>query len=276
MWPRHERRSALARAIAERGAYVLPVRLDDTDLEGLRPTVGYIDARRLGIENLVNAFVHKLSGGASAADTAIERTPRTPQEMQWVVDARPPGWEYLYFAGALLHERELLASKFRDHQMRYASGERSYVSDEEIPAYISRAANVATAISGSLGRVMSEEAQERAFGAPGEPGNAEEIRHLARRWTSVYERFLDWAADIRSTIVSNEYRRLLELLALFVEGPISQYREFVDDFVASVDRLPEHLSHGTPDEPLRIEMTLVLNIPDDVLADYEAEFDRLF
>ena len=45
MWTRHERRSALARALEQRSAYILPVRLDSTALDGLPPTVGYLDAR---------------------------------------------------------------------------------------------------------------------------------------------------------------------------------------------------------------------------------------
>jgi hypothetical protein len=44
MWTRHERRSVLARALEQRSAYVLPVRLDSTALDGLRPTLGYPDA----------------------------------------------------------------------------------------------------------------------------------------------------------------------------------------------------------------------------------------
>jgi hypothetical protein len=45
-WTRHELRSALARALTEREEYVLPVRLDDAELEGLLPTVAYLDLRR--------------------------------------------------------------------------------------------------------------------------------------------------------------------------------------------------------------------------------------
>jgi TIR domain len=43
-WPTHERRSALARALVDDG-YFLPVRLDDTEVPGLRATVAYIDGR---------------------------------------------------------------------------------------------------------------------------------------------------------------------------------------------------------------------------------------
>jgi hypothetical protein len=45
-WARHEGRAALARAVTERTEYVLPVRLDDTDLAGLLPTIAYLDLRR--------------------------------------------------------------------------------------------------------------------------------------------------------------------------------------------------------------------------------------
>ena len=40
-WPRHERRSALSRMIREQGEYILPVRFDDTPVDGLPEDVGY-------------------------------------------------------------------------------------------------------------------------------------------------------------------------------------------------------------------------------------------
>ncbi len=42
MWPRHERKCALARAIEQRVEYVLPARFDDTEIPGLLPTIGYL------------------------------------------------------------------------------------------------------------------------------------------------------------------------------------------------------------------------------------------
>jgi len=62
MWPRHERRSALARGLELSEPYVLPIRLDDTPLDGLRPTVGYLDARQVGPAGIVAAILGKLSG----------------------------------------------------------------------------------------------------------------------------------------------------------------------------------------------------------------------
>ncbi|MBA2619492.1 MAG: TIR domain-containing protein [Rubrobacter sp.] len=47
VWSRLERRAALARALTEDQAYILPARFDDTEITGLLPTVAYIDLRRL-------------------------------------------------------------------------------------------------------------------------------------------------------------------------------------------------------------------------------------
>ena len=61
-WPRLELRSAAARAFKENEEYILPIRLDDTEIEGLLPTVGYLDLREVSIEEVYQALVQKLSG----------------------------------------------------------------------------------------------------------------------------------------------------------------------------------------------------------------------
>lgn len=58
-WTRHERRSALARAI-EQDEYVLPARFDDTELDGLRPTVGYVDLSQYAPASLADLIAEKL------------------------------------------------------------------------------------------------------------------------------------------------------------------------------------------------------------------------
>lgn len=60
-WTNHERQSALARAMKERGkTYVLPIRVDDTDLPGLPPTVGYVSLRDRSIEEIADLLVKKV------------------------------------------------------------------------------------------------------------------------------------------------------------------------------------------------------------------------
>ena len=61
MWTTHERRSAQARAVQEKGQeYILPVRVDDTDLDGLPPTVGYISLNEYTVAQIAELLVKKL------------------------------------------------------------------------------------------------------------------------------------------------------------------------------------------------------------------------
>lgn len=61
MWTNHERRSAQARALEEKGAeYILPIRIDDTDVPGLPPTIGYLSLAELGIDKIAEMLLMKL------------------------------------------------------------------------------------------------------------------------------------------------------------------------------------------------------------------------
>jgi len=60
VWTNHERKSAQARALQENREYVLPVKLDDTDIPGIPPTIGYVDFRQISIEKLVKMTIEKV------------------------------------------------------------------------------------------------------------------------------------------------------------------------------------------------------------------------
>ena len=60
MWPRHERRAILSRAVEERGAYVLPVRFDDLEVPGLSRDLDYIRAENHSPAELAAMIAEKL------------------------------------------------------------------------------------------------------------------------------------------------------------------------------------------------------------------------
>jgi len=60
VWTSHERQSAQARAFKERKSYILPVRLDGTDIPGIRSTVAYIDGRTTRPRELASLVQKKL------------------------------------------------------------------------------------------------------------------------------------------------------------------------------------------------------------------------
>lgn len=60
IWTNHERKSALTRALGERNEYILPARFDDTEIPGIRPTLGYVDLTQKTPEQLGVLILQKL------------------------------------------------------------------------------------------------------------------------------------------------------------------------------------------------------------------------
>jgi hypothetical protein len=59
-WTTLERQSAQARALREGREYILPIRLDDTQIPGLPETVGYVSLSNTTIEQIVDMILRKL------------------------------------------------------------------------------------------------------------------------------------------------------------------------------------------------------------------------
>jgi hypothetical protein len=61
MWTSHERKSALARALEDRGReYILPIEVDATELPGLPPTIGRVSLRKYSIKETARMLIRKL------------------------------------------------------------------------------------------------------------------------------------------------------------------------------------------------------------------------
>ena len=57
----HERRSALARQVEERGdEYILPIEVEPADLDGLAPTIGRMKLGEHSIDEIASFLIEKL------------------------------------------------------------------------------------------------------------------------------------------------------------------------------------------------------------------------
>jgi hypothetical protein len=59
-WTKHELQHAQARSFGNDREYILPLRIDDTVLPGLAPTIGYLDIRKTKIVQVSAALLEKL------------------------------------------------------------------------------------------------------------------------------------------------------------------------------------------------------------------------
>jgi len=60
VWTNHEIKTAISRAINSSEEYILPARFDETEIEGIRPTIGYVNLNRLTPDELAEKIIKKL------------------------------------------------------------------------------------------------------------------------------------------------------------------------------------------------------------------------
>lgn len=60
LWTRHELKQAQARAFADNSEYILPLKLDETDIPGINPTVGYVSLKDHDMDSIARLIVNKI------------------------------------------------------------------------------------------------------------------------------------------------------------------------------------------------------------------------
>lgn len=79
-WPRLELQSAQDRALTASHEYILPLRLDDTELPGLPASVAYVDGRKLSVDAIVDLVLQKLGNLATRHSVANGKGCAVPSE----------------------------------------------------------------------------------------------------------------------------------------------------------------------------------------------------
>lgn len=190
---------------------------------------------------------------------ALTRTPRKDTELEQLINEKPPGWEYLLFAGTMYIEKLKIESKWHDFEMKYGRRTGLHFSDREAVTYLSNKwSDLAPAIDGAS-KALADDVRLKAFGPEGQPGDVDRIIHMAKHVVGAYEQMLDWAADLRGAGVSELLGNLYEAAAEASRQPISEFRDFVDSTVKQFDVIPSYFENDDPNkEPLRIESELHL------------------
>lgn len=269
MWPNVERQNAMATAAKQKSAYILPIRMDDTNLPGLLPTVGYLDARHEGLDGVVNIIREKL-GQERATASYTGRVPESQADIELLLALRPDFWEFWLYAGTLRLGLEALEDKYREYDLGFAALTGQSYFGRDAFDFLRTAPAQATAMMGNFTAVFSSEAQARAFGEPGEPGDAARIIHLSQRFLDTYEAFMDEAARIRGAALPDEFQKAQAAAAEFGAETVESIRNFIPHIVETMNGLPE-LAEGRSDdedEPLTLTLTIEATVDPDVMTRY--------
>lgn len=299
-WPQRELAGLAAREVDAGSKVILPVwhQVDRSYLVTRSPVL----ADRLGalsssgIEDVAEKLSVALERAAGRAPTSTSAepilqavassaasnlgfslgVPASEDERRRLLAARPPGWEYMLFAGVLLEGKNRLETKWHDHELRIPGGEKRTLDDDSaIVAYVRRETRWVRSQLEARMRVFDPTAQERAWGLPGEPGDQAYIEHFARHVLATYELLMDWCASIRNSSVPDEWTELVDLTARLVDPTVLQIRTFIDKAVEDLGRVPELVAqHRDGDPPIRIDLQLELAVDDKVVDAIPAAFER--
>ncbi|WDG17481.1 toll/interleukin-1 receptor domain-containing protein [Microbacterium sp. Clip185] len=261
-WTTLERRTILARALDQVTPYVLPVRLDDTILPGLRSTIAYIDGTRRSPADIAAAVGQKL--GAPDNSGRLRSTGQVPlneHEATLLLGERPGAWEYAYFAWRLREELRKHDSAYNDLRIGYVAT-AEYIADADLLSYLSGEISRNNATIKRLESMLQGDAQKDAFRYSGGPGDPKMIEHLAARMTDLWRQQVDWASGLQAKAYeSNQGREALLAVADIARHPIIDYRNFVELYAAEANRIQEAVLRG---ESVNARLPLKLTVPEEV------------
>jgi hypothetical protein len=256
---------------------VLPVwhNMDHDDVAEHSPLLaGRLAARTSGGIAHVASEILQVLTEAAANPPQIDRVPRTPEEETQLLLVRPEMWEYLLFASVMNREKAMLEPKYRDYELGFIRPSGPELDLQESFELVKTAFYGIRGLVSNVERVLGAAAQERAFGPEGTPGDPERIEHLGQRIVEIYEGLLDWAEKLRGAAVPDEFTRIVEVVVLMMDRPISTIRTFIDQTVKDMDRVPALLREPT-EEPVTVEASLVIDIDEAVMDSFSDEMDRL-
>jgi len=240
----------------------------------------YKHAKDLFPDLQINDLTPKIDRLLSALDPSykskpIEQVPRDEVTLKRLIDEKPDGWEYLYFASSLFLGRKRLENLYRDYSIGYARSNGQELDVQEAKDSMKSFFTKLTRSTDGMERVFSREQSVRAFGAPGEPGSVEEIDYMTRHILDSYEDMLRWAYDARAYTYPDELNNFIAAATQLAEQPVKEIREWIDLVVAKTDKIPSYLADTNPAKgDLNFEFTLTLTISPIALEKFNQEFKK--
>jgi hypothetical protein len=208
-----------------------------------------------------------------SADPYIRQVPRDESGRLELLALRPPFWEYLLFGNVLYVSRYAYEARWRDFQLGYTLKVGPIIEPTQVLNMMGERLSYVLAITSNLERILAPAAQKRAFGDPGESGDAALIEHMATRLIDLYALLLEWAEDTRALRVPARAERLKELAVSYVRQSLQRTHDFVDEFITEIEQAIAKLADGKSSH-LTVAMNLTFEIDDAIVREYQKEVRR--
>jgi len=100
----------------------------------------------------------------------------------------------------------------------------------------------------------------QAVGAPGEPGDVEEIVYVARRFGQVYRQILEWTGEFKRIKADSECLAVIDIVSLASKNIIAEIEEF--SIILQQQLIEACQKYESTKEPQSLKITLRLTCPD--------------
>ncbi|GGN22610.1 hypothetical protein GCM10011609_74950 [Lentzea pudingi] len=269
-WSRLQHRAALGRALEQHSEYVLPIRIDDTEVPGLSPHVGYLDLRVHDAATIADAVVQKLAQHRAEFSPT---TPITPRSVAALAREKPRGWEYLLYATVVAQGLSDLQQKYREHFLRYSPRNGTVEHGNGIGLIRDRNVLLGEIIKVAVDSVFTSATQEAAFGRPGEAGDADRIVHLGELFVRTFDEILDWARTIHGTSYADEHARAAaRVQARFADRQLEAMHDVAQDLSHVAGTLVERLAAG---EHIDMTVPLVFEVEPALELEFTTALEKL-
>jgi hypothetical protein len=278
----HERQHAQARAFTEDKEYILPVRLDDTEVPGIASTVAYIDYRTSSAKKIAELLERKLSASRTGNDsravtqriTAASETLllnlKLTREALDIIAEKSDGWECGLFLEVLQEEIELAQGLKLDLQYGIVTGK---VRLFEIPEFFKWSAAHIDLLDRQTEAFqrLAQEGLQVVLGPQKEDGNAAAICLIGRKLGALYKWSAEWGTEFRTASVNDNFTNLLNLYAK--AGLI--LIEVVEELHRRLKSSYDEWRSLDEDKKAVHEATIEVSLPSPNAAEIRREIERL-
>ena len=113
------------------------------------------------------------------------------------------------------------------------------------------------------------------YAEPGNPSDIEGLYYVARSYAKAYGSLLEWGIEVKSTIVPEDFERLLSVFAELPTEAIGQIERYPTDALGIIEESSRKAKTGELEDGSVINLHLEISISDLAMQRYNEEFEIL-
>ena len=233
-------------------------KLIDTDEQKYTSDILFVwrEEHEAYIQSELGSATDQIQFEAQASKLSLFR--EYPPLIRRIVIDKPVGWEYRLTAELMRHLNRPFFRRIEDLRGGLYVKPQKHVNTAEVIEWagmrLAEASNLTSPVVSLLDRL------NKSWGAPGEPGNAEEIHHITCLIRDYLEQIVEYEEQIYFTNVPEEHEKLVDLFKDLLGSQaekLSAIPDSLDEGVALIGT--DH--GGTIEKPHVIERVITFDLP---------------